>query len=314
MNELQVLVKQVVGTISFNYEEMKQQALDITKKYGGLVLTEDDVAPAKKDRAELNHKFDDLETRRKEIEKTHMATLDDFKVQIKEVGKIFADASETIDKQIKVFDEAKRLEKKHEIEKIFAELVRDMADYLPLGKIYDTRWENVAITMKSIQSALEQLISSTALAVNTIKDMDSEYSVTALEQYKVDLSLAGAISYVNKQEALKAEILAKEAARHKAEEDRKAEEERERIRREERQRSADEERIRSEERAKAGGLISRKPEPVLADDDFEDAPPISERPFIPGKAWATYEILCSTGDLETIDAFLKMSGIGFRRA
>ena len=99
----------------------------------------------------------------------------------------------------------------------------------------------------------------------------------------------------------------------KQEEERKAEAEKERIKKEERQKIVDEERIRSEERAKTEVKVTPKVEPVLADDDFDEAPLISERPFVPGKAWTTYEILCSNADLEAIDAFLEMYGIGFRR-
>ena len=64
MNDLQVVVNQEVGKISFNYDEIKQLALDETKRYSSLVLTEEDVAPAKKDRAELNHKFEELDRKR----------------------------------------------------------------------------------------------------------------------------------------------------------------------------------------------------------------------------------------------------------
>lgn len=314
MNNIQVVVKQEIGKISFNYDEIKQLVTDETKRYSGLVLTEGDVAPAKKDRAELNHKFDDLDTRRKEIKKSYMQPFDEFETKVKEIGKIITDASETIDKQIKVFEDAERQKKKDEISQFYNSVIGEIGNYLSFDRIYDTKWENKAVSMKSIKESIESLISSTVLAINTIKAINSEAVDKALEQYQKDLSLTNAIAYINRYEAQKAEILAKEEARRKAEEEAKAEQEKESIRKEERQKIADEERIRNDERSKSAPAPIIKPEPILAKDDFEDEPFASERPFVPGKQWIIYEILCSDADKKTIEAQLEMFGIKYRRA
>ena len=112
--------------------------------------------------------------------------------------------------------------------------------------------------MKSIREEIENVVSSTQMAVQTINDMNSEAVPKALEQYKQNLSLADAISYINRYEQQKAEILRKEEEKRKAEEERKRiaeesrirEQERQRILEEERQRKAEEKRIREEERAR----------------------------------------------------------------
>jgi hypothetical protein len=102
--------------------------------------------------------------------------------------------------------------------------------------------------MKSIRTAIEQLVSSTALAVETINKMNSEAKEKALEQYKLDLSLTNAITYINKYEAQKAEILAKEEAKRKVEEERKHLADIERVKAEEKKRAAEENPIRGAER------------------------------------------------------------------
>ena len=48
MNELQVVVKQEVGKINWNFEELKTALATEMKKYTGIVFDDDSIADAKK--------------------------------------------------------------------------------------------------------------------------------------------------------------------------------------------------------------------------------------------------------------------------
>ena len=55
MNELQVVVKQEVGKINWNFEELKTALATEMKKYTGIVFDDDSIADAKKTVAYLRN-------------------------------------------------------------------------------------------------------------------------------------------------------------------------------------------------------------------------------------------------------------------
>ena len=238
-----------------------------------------------------------------------MKPFDDFETKVKEIGKIITDASEAIDKQIKVFEEAAREKKRVSIQGIYNEIVPDIQDYIPFDRIYNKKWENVATSMKSIKEEMQTVYDSTKLSISTINSMQSEKKEEALRMFKADLNLNNAISMINRFEAEKARILEVERKRAREEEERKQREEEARIRREneerilkkERERVAEAERIRREERerieaekkAEEAKIIPTAPEPareeVFASDTLSEAMITQEEPFYIEEAFETTE-------------------------
>lgn len=251
MNKLQIVVNQEPGVISTNFDEIKAELSTRMEVYKELEVTEENKPERKKDIATLRKMAKAVNDKKIEVKNKFMEPYTTFEKNVKDLIGIIEEPIELIDKQVKVFEEKQAAEKKQKIQDAYNELIGDIAEYLPLSKIYDSKWENVSVSMKSIKDEIEQAVSSTVMAVDTIKGMNSEVVAQALEQYKKDLSLANAISYINKHEQMKAEILAKEEQRRKEEEERKRRAEEERIREEERKRVAEEERIREEARQKA---------------------------------------------------------------
>lgn len=258
MNELQVIVKQNLGSIDFNFKEIKENLTNMMELYKDAQFTEETSSDAKKEVATLRKIKKALNDRRIEVKKEYMQPYDDFETKVEELTSLIDKPIRLIDTQVQVFEEKRKAEKKQKIYDIYSELIGDLGDYLPISKIYDSKWENVSVSIKSIRDEIEQVISSTDMAVNTIKGMNSEVVTKALEQYRQNLSLADAISYINKHEQMKAEILAKEEQKRKEEEERKCiaeenrirEQERQRVLEEERKRITEENRIREEERQK----------------------------------------------------------------
>jgi len=250
-NELQVKVNQKLGIIDFNYEEMKQELSEKMEQYNDIVVTADTKTVAKKDVAELRKLKKELNDRRIKVKKEYDKPYDEFKSKVDELTGLIDEPIDLIDKQVKAFEEREKEEKKKEIEELYSELIGDNEQYLPLKKIYNKRWENVSFSIKEIEKEIKESVDGVDLAVTTIKGMNSEVEDKALALFKDDLSLANAITYINKHEQMKAEILAKEQARRKEEDDRKRREEEERIKAEERKRVAEEARIREEARQQA---------------------------------------------------------------
>ncbi len=250
-NELQVKVNNQLGKIKFNYEEIKENLAEVMDVYKQTEVTVDTVSQSKKDIATLRKIKKALNDRRIEVKKEYMAPYDDFEDKVKELTSLIDEPIVLIDKQVKEFEEREKEEKREKIKEIYNEEIGEMTEYLSLERIYNTKWENKSTTLKSIREEIEQVVSSTQMSVDTIKGMNSEVEQQALKGFKNDLSLSNAITYINKHEQLKAEILAKEAQKRKEEEERKRRQEEERIREQERQRVIEEERIRREAREKA---------------------------------------------------------------
>lgn len=351
--ELQVIVSQVPGKIEFNFQEIKDSLSAQMELYKDIQLTEETSAEGKRDITTLRKIIKAINEERIKVKKDCLKPYTEFEIKANELISLIDKPIELIDKQVKVFEEKKKAEKKAKIQEIYNELIGDLAVYLPFAKIYDSKWENVSISMKSIREEIEKVVSSTDMAVQTIKGMNSEAVPKALEQYKQNLSLADAISYINRYEQQRAEILRKEEEKRKAEEERKRiaeenrirEQERQRILEEERQRKAEEKRIREEERARfaeenrQAAVKVEKPvipveslpdeQPFLQDDlekafdpetvteeSFDQPFGVEEElPFVTvGDAVQSVFIITSTLDeLEQVEMFFNSLGITYER-
>lgn len=341
MGELQVRVGNQLGNIEFNYEELKDNLTIMMSAYEGAEFTEDSSNIAKKESATLKKIKKALSDRRIEIKKEYMKPYDDFEAKVKELTSLIDKPIELIDAQVKAFDKKKKAEKREKIQTLYTELIGGLGEYLPLSKIYNVKWENSSTSMKSVQEEIETVISSTDMAVSTIKGMNSEVTDKALEQFKADLSLANAISYINKHEQLKAEILAREEQKRKEEEERKRLAEIERVKSEERKKIAEEEkaererlaeieRVGEEERLATERRLMGAKEPESVEefippesDELEDAFVADEEPFDleepfkagePEDTIAKFRVVGTYEELKQIEMYMNSIGVEWERS
>ena len=76
---MELIVKEpAMQSITFNFDELKQEIGASLEKYKGLVYTDATIKDAKADRAALNKFRDALETKRKEIKKRSMIPYEAF--------------------------------------------------------------------------------------------------------------------------------------------------------------------------------------------------------------------------------------------
>lgn len=303
MEEIKVIVKQDIGNINFNYDEIKAKAEEISKLYSGIVVTEDTIKLAKEDMANLRKLVTEIDAKRKEIKKDYNKPLDLFETKVKEIIAIINKPINELDIQYKEFESNRKAEKRKEIEAIYYELIGDLKEFAPLSSFYDPRWENAGTTIKSIRESIESYVSSTELAVNTIKGMTSDAKDKALNIFKETMSLAKAIAYINDYEVKKAQILAKQ----KEDEERKKQEEARRA-------AAEEERLRQEALAK----VEEVKKPLTAneifaasdneDEEFQGFDVIPE----PVKAWQTIEVFGTANDFAMVKQILHHNGFTYR--
>lgn len=264
MENLQVVINQTAGTISMNFEEMKSFLNQRLEEYKGAVFTDDSIKSAKSCTAQLRKEQSALKSRITEVKKEYMQPFDNFKEKADELVRLYDEPILFIDGQVKAYEERRKSEKREEIKVIYSELAQEVSEYIPLEKIYNSKWENVTYKKSDIKKEIYDLVVSTKQAIETINGMESEACEKALLMYKQDLSLTNAITYINNYERQRAEILLKE-------QERKRREEEERIRREEREKI---EAAQQAEREKAIAVEEAKEQAVqemiesLTPDDF----------------------------------------------
>lgn len=242
MEEVRAVIVQHEGTVSCNFEEVEGYIKERLKEYDGAIFTEESKGYAKKELAKLRAEKKELNDNLRDAKKKYMAPWDAFEPKAKELINLFDEPITLIDGQVKAFEEDRIAQKKALIEAIYTELVGDLADIIPLERIYNPKWENATMKEKAIREEVLAQATAARIALDTIHGMHSDAETKALDVFKQTLSLPEAISCINAYEAQKAEILRKE-------QERKREEELERIRREEREKLEAERKVLEEREA-----------------------------------------------------------------
>ena len=216
---LEVQISRNNGTIDFNFEDLKDALTAELELYKNLVFTEDTKADAKKTVAELRKLKKQISDKRIEVKKLYMQPYTDFEAKVKELDKLINEPIAYISEQIDAFEQ-KRIEEKRElINEIYLELVserEDIAGYVELNRVYDSKWENASTSKKTIQEAITSYLDSVDNDIAAIESMESEYEAKALMRYKETGVLSEALLTIRQWEKQKEEIL-------KAEEEKQAE-------------------------------------------------------------------------------------------
>lgn len=230
MDNIQTVITMESAKISCNFEQVEAAIQDVLSEYKGAVFTEDSKAYAKKVIAGLRTQKKTFQDKLREEKKKYMLPWDEFETKAKQLIAMYDEPIDLINGQVQAFEEKRIAEKKELISNIYSEIISDeLKEYIPLERIYNSRWENATMKEKEIRRDIMDLSERTAKDIETIKNMESEAVSKALVMYRTSLDIAGAVSYINTYERQKQEILVREQEKHKKEEE-------ERIRREERER------------------------------------------------------------------------------
>ncbi len=219
MDNTEIKVTQNAGMISFNFEEIKEQLSAEMAHYKGMLFTEETKREAKETVASLRKLKKEISDRRIEIKKSYMQPYDDFEAKVKELDALIAEPIAFISEQITEFERRRVEEKKKLIGEIYAGIMAEhdfAAEYLPLVRIYDIKWENASTTQKAIAEAISAHVKRVEKDLSTIRAMQSEFEEQGLAKYKSTLELSDAIEVMNQYQKQKEEILRREKEREEA--------------------------------------------------------------------------------------------------
>lgn len=290
--ELRVNEVTIPEKISFNYEELKAELTEKVAFYETLVYTDDQVKDAKADRATLNKLKKTLNDERIRREKEYMQPFNEFKAQVNEIIGIIDKPIAVIDKQVKEFEDQKKANKQNAIEELFATI--GFQNFVTLEKIWDPKWLNVSVSMKSIEEQMRSRMYQIGDDVLTLHNL-LEFGFEATEVYKQTLDINKAIKEAQRM----AEIT---KAKAEAEARRKAEEET--------RKAAEEARRKAEERA-AEEQRAAMAKAMTPPEDAQPAPVEESQPE-PQKMVVKFEVELTTEDATALREFFQSRNITFR--
>lgn len=275
--ELRVNEVSIPERIEFNYEELKAELISKVSFYETLVYTDDQVKDAKTDRANLNKLKKALNDERIRREKEYMRPFNEFKAQVNEIISIIDKPLALIDEQVKEFEDKKKAEKQKAIDELFAGM--GFQNFVTLEKIWDPKWLNSSVSMKSIEEQMRSKMYEIGNGVLTLSQLP-EFGFEATEVFKETLDINKAISEAKRMSEI-AKAKAEAEARRKAEEERKAQE-----------KAADEQRAAMAQ--------------VMASSEADKHEPVLEKMIV------KFEVELTTDDAVALREFFQSRGIAFR--
>ena len=220
--ELRVKEYQLPEKISFNFEELKTELQERVTHYETLVYSDEQIQEAKKDRADLNKLKKALNDERIRREKEYMIPFNDFKAKVNEIISIIDKPIAVIDSQVKSYEEQKKQEKLENIQEYYNSIEEDDLKWLGFPAIYNEKWLNASVSMKSIQEEINARLEQIKNDLATLSNLP-EFGFEATEVYKTSLDMNKAISEAQRMsqiqkakadaEAKKAEYEATQAAK-----------------------------------------------------------------------------------------------------
>ena len=162
---------QELAPITFNFEELKQELVEKSKKYKTAIYTEDTIAEAKKDRASLNKLVKAVNDEKIRIKNEVMKPYEPFEKQIKELMEIVQDAVNNIDGQVKTFEQKKKDEKLQVITDYFIKNVAIYEGLIDFDLIFNERWLNVTYDIDAIFKEIDHIFAKTKNDLMTINNI-----------------------------------------------------------------------------------------------------------------------------------------------
>lgn len=290
MEEIRVNVEQKNGVIGFNFEEIKEKLNSELEIYKNMIFTEESKTEAKKTIASLRKLKKSVNDKKLEVKKSFMIPYTNFEAQVKELDNLIDEPINFINNQVEEFERKRVEEKKALISEIYTEIMAEHVEasgYLPLQRIYDSKWENATTTKKAITETITERVDHVEKDLGIIRSMESEFEDKGIEKYKATLELSDAIEVMNQYQKQKEEIF----RRQEEEAKRKAEEE-------------------------ARNESEKNSEPDIAVNETPITDNVPEEKFVepkPANNVVTYEVVADPFQIVQLEAQMRSLEIKYRR-
>lgn len=216
MNEIvPVQVQYTAGEIKDNLDAVEASIREKTDEYTKVVITADSLADGKNFLAEIRKEQKALDDQRKAIKKQWMAPYERFEARAKKIINLYDEPIKAINDQLSEYEKTRREEKRKAIRNAYDAGKGELGDWLPLERIYNTRWENATYDIKKVAEDIGNAFAQIQISIDSVKAMESEFEAEALDTLKKTGSLQDALQTIKSLKAQKERFEA--AAREKAE-------------------------------------------------------------------------------------------------
>lgn len=178
-----------------NFEELKAELEPKMQQYASLVVSEDGISAAKKDKAELNKLRTAVEDQRKAVKKQCLELQTTFEAQCRELVGMIDKPIAAIDGQIRSFEEKKKQDKHDELAAYFAEV--NELSFVRLEDVLDPKWANATAKLDKLKEGIAQRVAQISRDFAEIKELynDSALLTAILDRFAETKSKAEALSY-----------------------------------------------------------------------------------------------------------------------
>lgn len=204
--------------IEFNFDELKQEIESRVSMYTNLVYTDEQIKQAKSDRANLNKFVKALSDERIKMKKQCLKPYEGFEAKVNELSKIVQEPIRLIDKQVKEYEERQKKAKLEKIKEYYSGIENPDLQWLELSAIYNEKWLNNSVSMKSIQEEIHSRLEQIEKDFETLSNLP-EFGFEAKEVYKTTLDINKSLN-----EGRRLSEIQKRKAEYEAEQDRLKEE------------------------------------------------------------------------------------------
>lgn len=211
MNELaEMQLSQIVvtpGAIQFNdFEQLKDQALELSEQINSVTVTEDTVQASKKMLAAVNGRIKELESRRIAIKNEMLEPYKMFESQVKEIVEIVKSADKTVRDQVKGLEEAEREMKASNIAGLYEKRISSYSfgQWFTVEDFIKPPHLNKSTSMKKVEEELVQWMEKVEADIKLIKM--SPNSAEVLTEYTDSQDVVSAMTVVSERLARKRAI------------------------------------------------------------------------------------------------------------
>lgn len=226
--ELEVVVNQVPGSITWNFEELKQNVSDKLSVYRNMQYSDDNIADAKKDLASLRKLSKAVNDKKIEIKKACMKPYDEIEKQAKELIALIGEPIDVIDEQVKEYTKRQKEKARKTIYEYmntqFAQFDQEISDKLK-EMVYDPAWENATAKKSDWMKLIESIAEQTKSDLDVIHGVEPEFESYAMESYKKNLTLSDAMTKVQEMRKQKEDIIKRQKEEARRKEERRRQEE-----------------------------------------------------------------------------------------
>lgn len=210
INELQVVVQQTPGTVTWNYEDLKKAITNALEVYKTTEYDDSNIGQAKKDRAMLNNLSKSVNARKIEIKKKCLEPYELIETQAKELMAIIQEPIAVIDERLTEYETARRKKARAVIleymQKAFEGIEQQIADKAK-NALYDDRWENATAKKSEWQTAIDARADAIRSDLQVLAGIEEKFRSYAMDAYRPNLRLADAMQKVQELRAQEAAIL-----------------------------------------------------------------------------------------------------------